>query len=211
MRKSEKDATFFIGFAGKVGKKEGGLCILNLSTARKPWKRMLIYVLTAVLACGFYYCSLHPEKNPFPRLVFINTTHSLPDGIYVAIPGKDFRNGDTVAYLPPDAVQEFVTARGWNPEGSGMTFVKHAYGPGTQYAARPGEDLQSFIVDYQASGPVSTTDGKGLPLPQHYGWFSVPEGEFLPVGTDAHSFDGRYTGTVPQDRILCRVVPLLTE
>lgn len=170
---------------------------------------MLIYGLTAFLAAGFYYCSAHPERSPIPQLIYFNTTPSLPVGIYAVIPGKHFRNGDTVAYVPEEAIQQLAAERGWSKEGR-MVFIKHAYGPGTQYAARPGDEPQSFIVDYHASGPVSTQDGNGLPLPQHYGWFDVPDGEFLPVGTSLHSFDGRYTGTVPQGRILCRVVPLLT-
>ena len=35
-------------------------------------------------------------------------------------------------------------------------------------------------------------------------------GEFLPIGTNPRSFDGRYTGTVPLKNIKARVIPLIT-
>ena len=54
-------------------------------------------------------------------------------------------------------------------------------------------------------------DSKGEPMPQlaRDVTYTVPEGEFLPVGDSTRSFDGRYTGTVPLSAIRSRVIPLL--
>lgn len=167
-------------------------------------------MLTVLCTVGFWLCSIHPDWFPIPRLVFFNTSPSLPLGIYVAIPGRTFRNGDFVAYIPDESVDELAHERGWEKDGNSI-FLKQAYGPNTVYSVKPGEADDCFIVDHHARGAVFESDGVGRPLPQHSGSYIVQSGQFLPVGISLRSFDGRYTGTVSQKQILCRIVPLITQ
>ena len=59
-------------------------------------------------------------------------------------------------------------------------------------------------------GQAYPQDQEGRPMPEIRGSFLVPEEEFLPIGTNPRSFDGRYTGTVPLKNIKARVIPLIT-
>ena len=69
---------------------------------------------------------------------------------------------------------------------------------------------RSFFVNGQYLGEAIIEDSKGRPLPLAIGTHIVPEREFLPVAAySARSFDGRYTGTVPLDCIVARVIPIL--
>ena len=81
--------------------------------------------------------------------------------------------------------------------------------------ALPGERYcvtnRALYIDGHRRGPVFTVDDQGLPLPKLRGCFTVPRGEFLPLGTHSpKSFDGRYFGTVPLTLIRYRAVPLWT-
>ena len=139
----------------------------------------------------------------FPsRIIFVNVTASLPPGIYVSIPNTTLRQGDYVGYQPTDEVRDFSLEHGWMP-GDQYLFLKKAALPGTFYQI--GE---RFYIEGEDRGPVFKTSPSGVQLPDKHGIFVVPEGQFLPYGTNDYSFDGRYEGTVPMENIVARVIPI---
>ena len=66
-------------------------------------------------------------------------------------------------------------------------------------------------ADYFYARYLLPKDNQGRKMPVKEGVFIVGEKEFLPIGEDEHSFDGRYTGTVPLANIKSRVIPLITK
>ena len=141
-----------------------------------------------------------------PRIVYVNTTRSLPLGLYLAIPGKNLRYGDIVVYDPPEKVRELIRERNYGSDD--VHFLKHVGGmPGDMYGV--AED--KFIANGELKGMVQRQDNAGNPMPVMDGLHIVPEGEFLPIGEKINSLDGRYMGTVPLDNIITRVVPIATE
>ncbi len=139
----------------------------------------------------------------------INQTASVPLGIYMKIPGK-IRSGDYVLFEPEDWVKELKRQNGWvNPEEEDLPFIKKAVTAGHRYTI--DNHTASFIVDGRYIGQIFRDDNKGHEMPkQRQGTYIVPDGMFLPVGEASHSFDGRYTGPVSMERIIHRLVPVLT-
>lgn len=67
-----------------------------------------------------------------------------------------------------------------------------------------------FEVSGKYVGQVYETDNVGNELPKLRGEYEVPKGYVLPVATSARSFDGRYSGAIPENRIKTKVVPIFT-
>lgn len=144
-----------------------------------------------------------PQEN---ALFFLNTTASLPQGLYMRIPEWFFRDGDYVAYEPTKETADFAVNRGWL-KVNGLLLKKIGAMPGESYDINPN---MQFSIQGRYFGQVSSKDREGNAMPVRYGKYFVPSREFLPVGTSPRSFDGRYTGTVPMSHIRAKVVPLIT-
>ena len=169
--------------------------IYNVFGGERMKKKRRAVILAAL---GLYlFFLVNPFQLSLPKLLYVNTTASLPMGIYLAIPGVGIRDGDIVAYE-----QEPL------PEGADPVFIKRA-AIGGSYSVSPSDHL--FRVNGHIIGTAMTGDGKGHVLYPHYGVFLIGEGEFLPYTKAARSYDGRYTGTASTARIYSRVIPLLTR
>ena len=141
----------------------------------------------------------------YPQLVFINVTASIPLGIYVRIPATTFRDGDIVVYEPPEDMKQLAVENGWL-KSERFYFIKKIATSGTVYSVGV-----RFSINGMDAGPVVEQTPRGIELPSHKGTHIVPEGSFLPYGTNQYSFDGRYEGTVPMKSIIARVVPVWTQ
>lgn len=164
--------------------------------------KVFLGVLLALAA--YWYASI--TGNQF---VYLNLTASLPRGIYVSIPGTAYRHDDIVVYRPTPEVEAFSISHGYMKEETKMSFLKLV-------GALPGEtwevdDERGFFIEGRRIGTVLMKDTKGNEMPVPYGIHVVPDGEFLPYTKAPRSFDGRYEGTVPMNRIITRVIPLITE
>ena len=67
-----------------------------------------------------------------------------------------------------------------------------------------------FEISGKYVGQVYETDNAGNELPKLRGEYEVPKGYVLPVATSARSFDGRYSGVIPENRIKAKVVSIFT-
>ncbi|WP_196606568.1 S26 family signal peptidase [Pectinatus frisingensis] len=169
-------------------------------------KNKCIISILCVIGVAFFVFNSNFEKVKvqIPFLYF-NTSASLPIGIYLQVPCK-IRRGDIVIYNPLEMTKELAFSRKWIKEKNEFFIKRIGALPGDHYSIN---NLQ-FSIKGNYIGPVSLTDTAGRPLPQLKGDYVVPNGEFLPSTTNTHSFDGRYTGTVPIKNIKAKVIPLLT-
>lgn len=174
-------------------------------------KKNLGTVAFLIAGWGVFWLSGHSIELPkLPQekaLFFLNTTASLPQGLYMRIPGWFIRDGDYVAYAPTQETADIAVSRGWL-EMNGLLLKKVGAMPGEQYDVNPSN--MQFSVRGKYVGQVASEDREGHDMPTHYGRHVVPKGEFLPIGTSPRSFDGRYTGTVSKDHIRAKVIPLIT-
>ncbi len=155
-------------------------------------------VISFLLALALY-------KLPF----VINETASIPVGVYIAIPGE-LRSGDYVIYEPEPWIHQLKRDNEWvKPDEPELPFIKKAITAGHRYTI--DKRTASFIVDGRYIGQIYRDDDKGHQMPtQADGTYTIPEGKFLPIGEADRSFDGRYTGLVSRDRIIHRIVPVIT-
>ena len=160
-----------------------------------------------VFAMGLFVILSCTDIKQF-NIIFINHTASVPLGLYLAIPTFDYRDGDLVVYKDEEMLN-FAHMNGWIPkEVKDVNFIKHIAVAGSVYhLSKDGQ----FLVHGDYIGMVSTNDGKGHALPQlPKGYYVIQKGEFLPYTRVSNSFDGRYTGTIKENQIIHRVIPLLT-
>ena len=142
-----------------------------------------------------------------PKVFYLNVTSSLPTGLYMKIPGKECRRGDYIVYEPSEETKELIIKNGW---GDGKRdFLKRVGATAGEKYSVDAETLK-FEIEGKYIGQVYETDTNGNALPKLRGEFEVPKGYVLPIATSARSFDGRYSGTIPQNSIKTRVVPILT-
>ena len=161
----------------------------------------LVISIGCVLASATVFSALS-------HIFFLNTSQSLPVGLYVRIPCGEYQRGDYIVYEPDEATKTLVRRYGWNDNPG--TFLKIVGGiAGDRYSVE--ESTRFFTIGDKFIGIAYETDTKGHPLPQISGDFTVEEGQILPVGTAPRSFDGRYTGTIPITSVKAKVKPLLTK
>ena len=86
-------------------------------------------------------------------------------------------------------------------------FIKQVGGTaGDKYSV--DTDTLAFEINGKYIGQAYEKDNAGNELPKLRGKFEVPKGYVLPIATGARSFDGRYSGVIPENRIKARVVPI---
>ena len=163
------------------------------------WAALWLYVILVV----------NPFHLQLPTLLYMNTTASLPIGIYLAIPGVGIRDGDIVAYEQDKDVIELIRQNGWISNEDDPAFIKYAAIEGGHYEVDPASLL--FSINGKLIGNAITNDGKGHDMMPRCGSFEIEYGSFLPYTYASRSYDGRYTGTVSTQRIYSRVIPLLTK
>lgn len=167
----------------------------------------LVAVLLGAFGAGSYF--LHGIRVPDEyRFVYLNDTPSLPRGIYLRVPMMGLSDGMYVVFTPNEKAIKVGKERGWFKED---TFFLKKVGAVEGERFFIDSATHQFFANEKYIGQIQKADSHERPMPELHGEFTVPEGEFLPVGEHPLSFDGRYTGTVPIQNIHARVVPLFTE
>lgn len=167
---------------------------------------LVLFLAAVVLLLGSVYRSRHflPEDL---WLLCWNDSGSVPRGIYLRLPLGTLSDGDYVVFEPKELALRFSVARGWSKPG--QLFLKQIGAlSGESYSINP--DTLQFYANGRYIGQTALRDSENRPLPVLRGTYLVPDGEFLPIGENPRSFDGRYTGTVPVSHIRAKAIPLLT-
>ncbi|MEL6265749.1 MAG: signal peptidase I, partial [Pseudomonadota bacterium] len=110
----------------------------------------------------------------------------------IALGDVEVARGGLLSFAPPEAVGSYY--------GQPVAFLKRVEG-------FPGDEVVVTLTDTRVNGVVV---GTGLALLETIGKtpaeverrFTVPEGHLFLMGDTNDSFDGRYWGTVPFDRLI---------
>lgn len=141
-----------------------------------------------------------------PQIFIINTSYSLPVGIYLISNDKNYTKGDIVVIDPPTEIKNFMVNRGYLKNNNYL--LKKIYGmQGDIYTTK---DNLSYIND-KYIGTIYKVDSSNRPLPQFTGKHIIPAGYFLPIADNRpNSYDGRYFGLLNTNVIKFKVYPLIT-
>lgn len=155
-----------------------------------------------ILAAGGLAC-LAMAAAPAPRLL-LNTTASVPVGLYGLSPPGPARQGELVVVRPNPALAAFLDEGGWLPRG--VPLIKPVGAMAGQSVCRLGRDL---FIDGRLAARALDVDGHGRTLPAWSGCRVLGPGEVLLLAPAFGSLDGRYFGPNPEGEILARARPLL--
>ncbi len=144
-----------------------------------------------------------------PKILFWNTTYSVPRGLYMMVPLGNLKVGDYVLFMGTDEIRNLAVEREWMRKES--LFLKRIGAlAGDEYSV--SEATKFFHIKGEFMGTVRDVDSKGRELPHKVkGNQVVPPDHFLPVGDSTRSFDGRYYGPQPISTIKYRVIPIYLE
>jgi conjugative transfer signal peptidase TraF len=155
-----------------------------------------------VLAAGLLAC-LALSATPRPRLL-LNTTASVPVGLYRLSPAGSPRVGDLVVVAPNDALATFLAEGGWLPRG--VPLIKPVAATAGQSVCRVGP---SVTIDGRTVGHALSIDARGRPLPNWSGCRQLGPAEVFLLAPVFGSLDGRYFGITDGAQILARARPLM--
>ena len=138
-----------------------------------------------------------------PQLI-LNYTASMPIGIYKIVPVRTWRHGMVVVMNPSRPDRKLLSERGWLMK-QGL-LIKPV-------GALPGDEVcinnETVTVNGIERGSVFAKDTQGRPLPVLRGCFAIASGHLFPLSThSAHSFDGRYFGSMAMAQVLGEAQPL---
>jgi conjugative transfer signal peptidase TraF len=145
----------------------------------------------------------------------VNTTKSIPIGLYWASPKPPGRN-DYVLFCPPQArVFDEAKERGY----IGAGFCPGGYGYLMKRVMATASDTVSITNEgVRVNGRLLThsspreADGAGRPMPRYHAASFILEGaEVLVMGdVNPNSFDARYFGPIPRSQIRSVIYPVFT-
>lgn len=156
--------------------------------------RVLVAGLLACLALG---------ATPRPRLL-LNTTASVPVGLYRLSPAGSPRVGDLVVVAPRPALAAFLDQGGWLPRG--VPLIKPVAATAGQSVCRVD---QWVAIDGRTVARALSVDGDGRPLPSWTGCRVLGPDDVFLLAPVFGSLDGRYFGITDGGQILARARPLL--
>ena len=144
----------------------------------------------------------------------INTTASMPFGLYRTEPWRLARGAWTVFCLPGEQAQlgrdRAYLRRGSCPDGSQELLKEVAAVPGDSVALTTTGLLVNGRLIPGSRPRAADRGGRTLPHPP-FGERVVPPGELWVLGRDrCASWDSRYFGPVPLDHVRATAIPILT-
>lgn len=148
-----------------------------------------------------------PAFVELPTAIIWNASPSAPIGLYQVQSIVELEVADLVVVDPPEAVERFVTERGYLPPD--IPLLKRV-------AGLPGQPVCRFrrtiTVDSVAIGDALEQDRFGRPMPIWQGCQRIPADEVFLMNWDVeNSLDGRYFGPIPTSSIIGSAVPLWTD
>lgn len=165
-------------------------------------KRRTILIAGTAAAAALFSAAL-----PVSRVLVWNATASVPTGLYHIRGTASLHVGERVAIDPPPHLQRFLAARGYLPVG--MPLLK-------EIAALPGDRVcragASITINGAPVGIARARDSRGRTLPGWSGCRVIDADELFVMNRRApDSFDGRYFGPLPAERLIGRASPVWTD
>lgn len=170
-----------------------------------------LMALIALLALGAWQLSQSPYR------LLINDTPSIPYGPYLlTLQGSEWEPqvGELITYAP------LIPDWAWGRASSAKTYTKFIGAVPGEWIQVEGRQLwacpsrESSAKDCRDLGKVLAKDSKGLPIPppsQTWGTgMKIPAGYyFVSALRIPNSFDSRYQGLIPRERIFGTTRPLM--
>lgn len=128
------------------------------------------------------------------KFILFNVTPSLPRGIYLLLPARDIKRGDTVVFDVPLKLKECE----YIPRYTKL-LLKNVGALSNDKVQIKNNSLYINDINY---GKIYMKDGQGVILPQlKENELQPKENEFLPLAPHQNSFDGRYYGVISLKKI----------
>ena len=154
--------------------------------------------------CGFSLTAVAVQSLPIGRMslpLFVNTSASLPFGLYRVTKVANLKRGDVLRTCLPDTLSQFAVQRGYLRQGicpGGSTRV------GKPVIALQGDTVLVSDRYIQVKGhwdfetPIYAHDRKGRRLPNAIGTHVLSPGKCFLLSTHSMlSYDSRYYGPIP--------------
>lgn len=132
------------------------------------------------------------------RHFIVNTTHSLPRGIYRLYSPENIEKGDIVVFDIPDSAEEYVHGRNYVPSIV-TTMMKIVASDSLEDNIRI--DNGELTVNNENWGAVKKYDSQGRKVPELTIENLKKENHLLLLSKVENSFDGRYFGVIPREKI----------
>jgi conjugative transfer signal peptidase TraF len=162
-----------------------------------------VALIVAIIAVSTLVTAYFP---PIPRLVW-NASPSVPVGLYVIRPAKEYTRGDLIAANLPSWLAKTFAQRGYLPRG--VPLLKFVAATVRQRVCRFGKRI---TIDGKMVGFARELDSNGRPLKTWKGCHTMDEGEvFLMNFNVSDSLDGRYFETFKTSFIVGHAVPVWTD
>lgn len=148
-----------------------------------------------------------PAFVGLPTAIIWNASPSAPIGFYQVRPADRLEIPDLVVVDPPEALERFVTERGYLPPD--IPLLKRIVGLPGQTVCRINHTIS---VDDVVMGDALERDTFGRPMPIWRGCRRIVDDEIFLMNWDfENSLDGRYFGPIPASSIIGLAVPLWTD
>lgn len=162
---------------------------------------------TVLLAGTVAAAALLSVAAPLSRVLVWNMTPSVPTGLYRVGDAAGLRVGERIALDPPLRLRDYLAARGYL--AAGMPLLK-------EVAALPGDIVcrggLAITINGRPAGSALARDRRGRVLPAWHGCRTIAPNELFVMNSRApDSFDGRYFGPLPRDRVIGRARPVWTD
>lgn len=132
------------------------------------------------------------------RYFIVNTTHSLPRGIYRLYSPENTGKGDVVVFDIPDNAEEYVHGRSYVPSiVTTMMKIVASDSIGDEIKI----ENQELTVNNENWGIIKKYDSQGRKVPELAIEDLKKENHLLLLSKVENSFDGRYFGVIPREKI----------
>lgn len=166
----------------------------------KRWLPLLLILKTA-LVLG--WAASPPSRAP---AVLLNTSASLPVGLYRRVSSEPARGSLVAACLAPEWARlarerRYVSSGRLCPAKTAPVLKAIAAAAGDAVSYEDGALSVNGLVLPSSSVLVSDTQGRPMPLGRAFP-YGLAAGEVLLLAPEPHSFDGRYLGPVQTGSVL---------
>jgi conjugative transfer signal peptidase TraF len=128
----------------------------------------------------------------------IQTSNSMPKGIYFIAPIQSIHRGDVIVFKPPQAIDQFLIQHHWVPE-SGI-LMKNVFGVPGDFVCKKNHFV---FINGEKTAYVFDEYLPNKKLPNQPFCAKLKTNEYLLMSTRVkRSFDGRYFGIIHREAMM---------
>ncbi len=147
------------------------------------------------------------------KLLYINTSNSLPQGLYLNLPVFELKKNDLVLICLNEEMAKFAKERNYIKKGdcplNTAPLGKKITGIFNDKVIFKKDFILVNNIKIKNSKPL-LKDSLGRNLPKILGEILIKKGEYLLLNEVNDSFDSRYFGTISTSNIKGKLIPVFT-